>query len=96
MADPRISAVAELASRYINARDNFTARYRLRSSGVIGGQGSGGGPMAFNHLITEHAINLSTILPTMTLAQWEGLSELTSSYLAHLRMDAASQRKNGL
>lgn len=86
-----LNAVAEICSRYVTQRDNFTARYRLKSTGIIGGQGSGGGPMAFNALITINAINLSKALPTMTLAQWEGMSELCSSYLAHLRMDLANK-----
>jgi len=82
-----LDKISELTSRYVGARDNFTARYRLRSSGVIGGQGSGGGPLAFNALIINHAINLAQILPTMSLAQWEGFSELASSYLAQMKLD---------
>jgi hypothetical protein len=82
-------ALSIIASNYVTERDNFAARYRARSSGIIAA--SAGGPMAFNALVTNHAVGLAAVLPPMTLAQWEGLSELTSSYLAHLRMIEAAK-----
>ena len=78
--------VSALASRYVNERDNFAKRYHGPKVGTFGQNISPGGPMAFSSLVTAHAVSLAAILPPLTLAQWEGLSELTSAYLAHLRM----------
>jgi hypothetical protein len=93
MTDP-LARLSELTSRYVTARDNFAARYRLRSTGVIAT--SAGGPLALDKLITDHAVEMARLLPTMTLAQWEGFSELASSYLAKLRMEAVAAKRNGL
>lgn len=84
--------VAELTSRYVTNRDNFTARYKAVSTGLISGKSSLGGPMALNGLITEHAVQFAALMPPLTLAQWEGLSELASSYLAHIRLMEVGKR----
>lgn len=90
----RTDFIGELASRYITKRDNFRTRYMHRNTGLF--TGSGGGSLAFSELITEHAIELAALLPPMTLTQWEAVSELSSSYLAHLRMiEAGRKNDNG-
>jgi len=81
--------LSENLSRYVTERDNLVSRYRLRNSGIIGPLGSAGGPLALNDLITGHAVELAALVPPLSLAQWEGFSELVSSYLAHLRMKAS-------
>lgn len=83
MPDHRTTQVAELASRFVTNRDNFANRYRLRSSGLIGL--SAGGPLTFSDLVNAHAAELDELLPPMTVAQWEGLSELTAARLNELR-----------
>lgn len=85
MAAP-IDTVSEITSRYVNERDNFAKRYREPKTGAFGQNIGPGGPFAFSELVTSHAVNLAATFPPLTLAQWEGLSELTSAYLAHLRM----------
>ena len=82
-----VESLPETLTRYVTERDNYVARYRLRASGIIGAQGSAGGPLGFNTLVTGHAVELASTVPPLTLAQWEGFSELVSSYLAHLRMN---------
>lgn len=78
------NTIGELASRYIERRDNFVKRYQHRHTGIFAG--SVGGPMAFNDLVTDHAMQFAAEMPPLSLPQWEAVSELASSYLAHLRM----------
>ncbi len=85
------TVVAEIASRYVNARDTFTTRYRNRGTGAFGQSTSPGGPIAFSTLMNEHAKLFAEALPPMNLAQWEGLSELASTRLAWLRMSVAKR-----
>lgn len=81
-----MESISEVLSRYVERRDNFRARYKARNSGLVPASASAGGPLAFNELINEHAKALARSLPDLSLAEWEALSELSSSYLNWRRM----------
>lgn len=79
-----------LVSAFIGKRDEFSNRYRQGGGGLVALTGAK--VNEFDDLINGHAAQLAALLPDMSLAEWEGLSQLVNSRLNDMRRTLESGR----